>query len=509
MDRLFSKANLLKYLSYVGLVLFSVVWMEIQHVSLWAIVLTSFPIIIADIFGDYNPKILAFIYTQRKKIAWAVMGGCLVISSFLYIYFPFVPYVATDQIPNNFILITQFLLEGAVVGLVIRMLLLNLFANILRAKDVHLSKVLILIAWGVFIIIFPIAKEHRGLSSVFVLGFGIGFLLHYIVRVQDKKDAQKNRLRQNIMALIEVLKNEEDYDGHDSSVEAPKSRNKLTQVEETAVDLYSSQKWKSLASLLHKSKETVTLFFIRLSMHRKLHQYETALGLIREKMEDIRQKGDASDYKSHEHFLHLHFALNESERFDHTGNWKNRDNIFNNLEIAHKINPKCLLTCATYALRLAGEIGKEKNDEKANNDLKNMSLELIWEAMKSYEGPENPKPVSLVTGMTVPVTYKFLMDTYGYVLLKNGMLRFAKALIQQCIYEDPTYSAAFLHHAEWFIEYYNNFNRKNNKKNIGESWKKAARLNLYIAIELEKIDDIEKSGSSISNSSKRLLKQLN
>lgn len=493
---IYSNVNII---GYIVLVLFSILWLDIHHLSLWAILLTSLPLIAADIFSHYNVKWLAKIYTHRKFVAVTAFLVCTLCSFILYALFPF--YTNYND-SGFFILATQFFFQGTVVGVVIRMLLLNLYANLIRAKSLHIAKLLIMIAWVVFIIMFPIADRHRNMSSIFVFGFGAGFILHYYARTQDKKDAQRVRLRQNILSLINLIKND------NGNSEINNKSKKLTPEEEKAVDLYTNQKWKLLKKLLKQHDESITLFFVRLSMYRKLHQYETVLGLIREKLDDIKKNENDSIYKSHEHFFHLHFALNESERFNHLGSWKNRQNIFKHLDIAYNLNPDCLLTCATYSLRLASEINKDSNSEDENQEYKDKSLKLIWHAMKLYENPEHPRPVSLVTGMTVPVTYKFLLDTYGYVLLKNGMLRFSKALILQCIFEDPSFSSSYLHLAEWYIAYYQDTNKTNISRGKNESWKKAAMLNLYIAVEIENRDDVERRGSLISNHANKLLSSL-
>jgi hypothetical protein len=476
---------------YAVLILFSVLWTEINHLPLWMIAITSIPLIIADIFSDYNPKILAFAYTQRKQLAFIVLLSCTLIGALCYALYPFHKIYGDMTVSDQFILITQFLLQGAIAGLTLRMLLLNLFADMLRARGIHKAKLLIMVAWVVFLIMFPVNERHRSLSAIFIVGFGIGFLTHYMVRTQEKQNAKKSRLRENILSMIATLKSENGTIRPDNS----QGNFQLSQDEERAVTLYSNQKWKKLKHFISDKKETDTLFFIRLSMLRKLHDYENALHLLNEKMTD---QGAAD-----QHFYHLHYALNESERFDHKGDWVNREKIFSNLEKANTINPDCLLTCATYALRIASELNTDISNQ---NDKRNTALRLIWHAMKLYEQKSQAKVVSLVTGMTIPVTYTFLLDTYGYVLLKCGKTRFAKALILQGLFQDPSYSATYLHLAEWYLNFYGEDNSQ--EKKFNDLWRKAARLNLYIAIEIEREYDSQDKGTFISMKAKKLLKKI-
>lgn len=477
-------------LLYCGLILFSISWYEVHHLSLWVAIVVAIPLIFADIFGELNPRFLSAIYTHREKFAYTVLVISIITAIGLFIKFPTNFYSEQGKVDYIFIIITQFVFQGAIVGLTIRMLLLNLFAEVIRAKSVHKAKLLVVAAWVVFIIMFPINGQHSNLSPFFILGFGIGFYVHYFIRTQDKKNVQSNRLRENILSMLAAIK---DNQVNSISVSGDDDAIILADEEEIAVNLYSSQKWQSLKKYLDSQDDSPTLFFIRISMLRKMHNYDTAISLIKDRLEEKEF--------SHEHFLHLHYALNESERFKRNGEWRNKDRVFHHLEEAHVSNPNCLLTCATYALRLADEIEKNETDTLK----KEKALSLIWQAMKLYEDRSKPKIVSLITGMTVPVTYTFLLDTYGYVLLKCGRLRFAKALLLQCLFQDPSYSATYLHLAEWYFEYYGN---NNNLSRESERWRKAAQLNLLIAIEIEKEFDQSNQGTLISKKAKKLLSQI-
>jgi hypothetical protein len=479
---------------YGVLFIFSVVWGELNNLSFLMVLIANLPPLIADYFSTYNPKLLAYIYTHRRRLAFFLFLVCLIGGGITYFIYPFQKIYAGLSIQSKFILLTQFILQGTIVGFTLRMLLLNLFANMLKVKDIHKAKLLIMAAWVVFLIMFPVNESHRSLSSFFIIGFGFGFLLHYLVRTNENKKAQRNRLKENLFSMIAELKKQDSENQSSNESEEDIKSVQLTPIEEEAVNLFSRQDWSALKAFLKAHNKTTTLFFINLCMLRKLNQPEEALQLIREKI-DLPNL-------SHKNYYHLHYALNESERFDYNGNWINKDNIFNHLEEAYKLNPDCLLTCATYALRIAGEI---KVGDNNHQEEKEKALKLIWRAMKINEGKPIRKIVALATGMTIPLTYTFLLDTYGYVLLKNDKTRFAKALILQCVFQDPTFSATYLHLAELYYTYYHNNTSKKLRDRI---WQRSAKFCLYIAIETEKDKYKVNKESLISTRAKMLLEKI-
>ena len=486
--------KVLYILGYLVLILFSTGWVFINKLPLWMVLVATLPPYVSDRFSNKSPRVLAYIYTHRKGFAFFIFGLCVFIAGLLYYKYPLHIIYFNLNAQDKFILITQFFLQGAIVGLTLRMLLLNFFADLLRARDIHLAKFLIIVAWIVFLIMFPLNEKYLSLASIFILGLGVGFLFHYLVRIQDKKSAQMNRLKETVKTMIENLKQQDSKmgksDNKNGSIEL-----KLTNNEDTAIKLYSKKQWRKLKIFLHDHGNTVPLFFIKICMLRKLHNYEAALLFLQDQMKKIPNL-------LHENYYHLHAALNKSEIFDDDGNWFYRDEIFEHLEKANQIDPNCLLTCTTYALRIAEEI--EFGDE-TKKDEKEKALKLIWKAMKIYEN--KPLPTSIIEaidGMMIPFTYTFLMESYGYVLLKCGKTRFAKALILQSLFQDPTYSNTYVHLAELYLHVYG----KISDKYYHDTWRQSARLNLQVAIEMEKENDKEKRGTLISTRAKKLMEKI-
>lgn len=466
-----------KPLLYITLIAVIKLFIEEHHFSLFTYILLSLFFIIPELISEYKPEYLAFFFVQRRLLVGIVLLLCTLPSVYFYSRYPF----PDDFFIDNFAAIKYMLsvlLQGGIVGLVTRMLVLSTFYQMIRARDVYISKVLILVVYTVFLTMLPV--KYMYFISFYILGFGLGFLIHYLSRISERRNASYSRLRQNLLSMIESLKKEAKY--------------KLTLEENKAVNQYANQKWGKLNRLLNLPESEV-LFFIKLCMHRKLHQYNAALYLLDEKE---RQRPDW--YKRNEQFFYLHRALNQNDKTDNKDDVEIKATIIGDLRRAVKIDHSCLLSNASLALKLANEIDLD-SEKECDCSKKKEAIKYILRAMNIYEERDKePRIISFATGMTIPFTYSFLLDTYGYILLKNGNLRFAKALLIQCLYQDPSFSASYLHLAEWYKEYY--------KNHMNENWIKAARLSLYIAIYNEKVNNKGGNESFISDKAKKILNSL-
>ena len=181
-----------------------------------------------------------------------------------------------------------------------------------------------------------------------------------------------------------------------------------------------------------------------------------------------KELGNDKRFMDMDNVLHLSRALNLGELAGDSDKSK-REQMFQALEEACGQKGACFLAEATYALRLAEDASFEKN-EKVHTAWPHM-----LKAVQLNEADKKPRPEAFVLGTTIPVTRTFLLDTYGYVLFKEGYRRLSRSLFTHCIYVDPNFSSPYLHLAEWYI-----ICRPNN-----DNATKVAKLCLEIAILLE------------------------
>jgi hypothetical protein len=173
-------------------------------------------------------------------------------------------------------------------------------------------------------------------------------------------------------------------------------------------------------------------------------------------------------------YLHLSKTLALGELND-------MDKMFISLDEAQETSKKilrtdCLLAKATLSLRLAEQIPLDGTDQKP--------LREIWTALNLHAKNASADLMAVVFGTAVPVTWTFLLDAYGYSLLKAGHKKFSKSFLTYCIIEDPGFSSPYLHLGEWYkIDAMTESNSTDIEKN--ERSHRLATLCFQLALKLE------------------------
>lgn len=345
--------------------------------------------------------------------------------------------------------IAQFTLQGALMGGMVRSVFLAMFRHLLRGKDTEVPRLLLLMTSLVLLWLFPLGHAHRIYSCFFVYGLGLGFGIQYLIRRKEHKRAEAARLGRYIVELL------------------PSNRF-LPAIEERVIRLYAKQKWHALDRLLGAQQENLTtlMALVRASSLRIKGEYPSARAIVEKELG--REKHD----HAYDTFLYLHKALNLADM-------DFREEMREALEMALQCHGDCFLSLVTKGLRIAEELSLDGN---TNSDEAKEALNCIWEAMKINDKSQ-PKLAARIVGRAIPVTWTFLLDAYAYVLLKAGHIRFSRALLTECISEDPYFSSPYLHLAEWCIADI----LRSNSTRLAPSKKsqRIGRLCLAIAINLE------------------------
>jgi hypothetical protein len=473
-----------KLVLYIAVISVIKLFIEVHHFSLLTYITLSSIFIIPELLSEYRPQFMGYIIARRESQIYTVLGISLFCAAGFYFNFPFPPNFFDDSL-HAAKSIFATMLQGASLGLVSRMLFIHLSYQLVKLRDVFFSKILILIVYTVFLVFLPFENMHQ--TAPFFLGYAAGFAVHYMSRYSERRHASIGRLQQNLRSMIEDMTHAVNF--------------QLTAVEEKAVHLFSREKWASLKKVLGTPKETVTLFFIMLCMYRKLHLFDAALHQLSEK-----ERTHPEWYQAHKNYFLLHRALNNNEKTLQGDDQQLNEKILEDLRRGVQLDNTCMLSHAVLAQKLADKIDLDTSDPKIieeNEVFKKEATCHIQRAMDIYENREKEKRLlSILTGLTIPCTYSFLLDIYGYVLLKNGKLKFAKVQLSTCIHLDPSFSSTYVHMAEWYKEYYKNSHSED------VEWKKAARLCLYIALNIEELESKNGSVSYITKKARSILQTL-
>lgn len=342
----------------------------------------------------------------------------------------------------------QFAMQGGVVGVILRQLLLSISLNNLFNRSYEIQRLLFLGGINIFLWLFPVVTGHGAFSGFYLLGFAGGLLAHFMWRRILLNRMRLSRYGRSVFEMIAGDKSQ------------------LSEVEKQAFLLFihgKSRKLERLFQRLEKSSMSPRLRILQACLLRTegkyveaLHTVENAL-LAQERMPEF------------DHLLFLqrglaHGELDENRR------------MYDALQQSDKMEPNNFLPKMTLALRLAEEIpldaiGPSRESRRA---LRLMALAL-------YNNASKPKSelLSELVGRSLPFRWGLVQDAYGYALLKSGDFAFSKDLFLSCIEKEPSFSASYLHLGEWYIAYY--LHRKPEKRAL-----QLAHRCLSIAIKLEK-----------------------
>ncbi|MFQ5639412.1 MAG: hypothetical protein ACE5IR_15615 [bacterium] len=421
------------------------------------ILVTLFIFTMDQLLGK-NPTWIAYYFAWRKQIAFfvAIASASLGFIPFYLVYYH-------DFVNKPSILLTsQFIVQGLVVGVILRNLIVWISYRTLFGATIETQRFLFLLGFTTFLWLCPLGQEHRIYAYFYLVGVGGGFLLHYTIRIKQRKRARRYRRGQTILRVIEFP----------SEIEAMK--------------YYAKQDWKKLNQLFkdHENQMTTVLKIVKVCMLRIQGKYQEGLKIIEEELKNPDRNKELDAY------LYCQKALAHSELDE-------RDLMYKALDKSLKLKPTCLLSKVTKSLRLGEDLedSLEKKPEMSDEDKEEKNeepLHEIWGALK-LNAQENPlESIAKVIGSAVPVTWTFFLDAYAYALLHVGDFRFSRSLLKVCIKDDPSFSSPYLHLGEWYM-----------KTKTDDKFKKLAKLCLSVALKLE-----GEKNSLIKRRSEHLRKKL-
>jgi len=422
--------------------------------------LPLFVILIENIFARIHQYVTLFF--ARKLIIILIVSSITIVCSFIFI----VSWINKSPEINIHLIIStlQFFMQGGIVGVVIRQLLLSISQNNLFGRSFRIQRLLFLLGVSVFVWLFPISQRYGDFAGFYMLGLTSGLIAHFLWRRILLKNIRLSRYGRSILEMIK---------GHSSD---------LSDNEKKAFLLFINQKWKKLDLFYDKIEEnkesSPRLKILKACSHRVRGNYIEAIHYIDNELNNSQRNTDF------DHLLYLQKALAHSELKEDT-------QMIEALQKAENMYPDNFSLKATLALRLAEEIPLET----PYIDEAQRPLELIREAIFLSSRDSNTELMANLLGRTLPFRWGFIHDVYGYTLLKSGNYLFSKDLFLSCIEKEPSFSSSYLHLGEWYISY--NLNRKKSKKNL-----RLAKLCLLIAWKLEK-----NKNSRISKRAKELISE--
>lgn len=429
-----------------------VAWWGAMDLPIWTIVLTVIPIIGAVLIEQVSPKTLANIYVKRDLVTYLIIAVAILYSFILYTYIPL------ELSELGWYSITQFLVQGTLVGVVLRTLLLHFFNAIIRGQRTYQSRFLLLISYFVILLLLPLG--HRQYIVFYFQGMLFGYLVHYFSRFS----------RRGVNPRIRFLK----------LIERPEFIKSQPEPLRKALEHFTYQEWNKLKKLIGENEGKESFEFIKFSMYFWNKQHGHALNKIKAIIDNNRKVS---------HFYYLHYALNLRESFTTFEELKNDKEVEKYLNMALLSNPDCMLSNAVLGHHLALFNRPE-------------SLDYILKALDIYED-NDPNVLSVITGLAIPATYTFFLNSYALALLKNDKTRKARELLYLCQLHDPNNPFSYVHIGELYFILCQHNNSPYSKKY--PNWRNIIRTSLHVGMILDSHQTKSADNSFITNYSKNLL----
>ena len=421
---------------------------------LWVLILT-FPMLAIDwIFVSTKPVVSAIIVAKRQWVALVIV----IVSTLLCLGLLFWAFIQHIPMPCSLFVISQCILTGTLVGVVIRMLVGSFFMLTLIGEPMKSQKILLLLGFVMALWLFPIGETQISCAAYYILGIGIGYAVHFSLRTEQRGRAQRERLKQNLLKMLDE----------------PKMEN-FTRIENQAIEYCANQKFKKLDKLIRdyrndKHELSNTLIILNATMQRSQGNYPDCLNTIETELSNSKRD------KTLDAMLHCCHALCLSEIEGRRE--KMMEALRQALNIRSKEGKECILSKITCGLRLAEELPLLPNEEDTRD--REAPLNEIWKALRLNAKEIPVGVIDKAIGISIPVTWTFLLDSYGYALLKAGDLRLSRSLFTQCIHEDPNFSSPYLHLGEWYLTQGARVSKDKNLK-TQERATELARFCFYIA----------------------------
>lgn len=315
----------------------------------------------------------------------------------------------------------QFMLQGGVIGVLLRQLSLSVILNSLFGRSARIQRLMLMLGFAVVIWLFPVNSRYGVFQGFYIVGVSIGLVAHVVWRAILHRRYRLSRYGRGVMEMI---------NGELGS---------LSTDEENAYKLFIKRKRRAFEKLIRKLEMAGPLSpRLRILKAHSLRVY----GRYADALQTSENQLDNTDRDTS--FDRL-FLLQKALALNELGE---RQKMYDALKESKRLRDDNFLINATLALRMAEELPIEniRNTEESR-----FPVQLLRDAMLQNTSEASFEVLSDLFGDAIPIRWGFVQDVYGYTLLKAGDFSFSKDLFLNCIEKEPSFSSSYLHLGEWNI----------------------------------------------------------
>jgi hypothetical protein len=374
-------------------------------------------ILATDILAESHVSVAVFFFSSTVQMVVAVFAGAIALCC-LFTYF------GASLLHTQPAAAFTPALIGALVGLIVRDRFLASCERRRSGEHAYTVRLHLAIAVGLIVFLFPADRFQSGAGSWHVLGFGAGFFFHFFLRQADRRRGRRQRLKHQI----------------DRTLDEPRAR-PLHSVEFQAIQVFASGRWRRLNRKFVECEAHMTLGLrlVKATVERVRGDNLQAVRTLRDELERPDRGSTADD-----HLAYLLLAICYRDLGE-------RGAMRRSVSEAEIRRPDCVLCLLFNALTLTEELPLPgERDWEAAADLRERAARCFQEASRRLVNAKPKSALSAVVACSVPLTRRFVNDTYACLLLKNGALAPARALFEASLREDSRSASSYLHLGEWY-----------------------------------------------------------
>lgn len=406
--------ELLVPLGVFAVVVVTKLWLESSELGIWPLVFAAALVAGIDLVAEAHLSCAVFFFSSGLQMALAMLLGGFGLGLMLVRYTPpeVVPLIASTP---------AFLVVGVLVGIGVRNRFVASCERRRSGDSTHDVRLHLAIAVGMIVVLFPPSDSHASLGPSYVIGIGLGFFLHFLMRRADQRALRYRRLRRTI----------------EQSLERPGVRSEAVEID--AIRLFSRRRWRALRELFREraASPSFDLILLKAAAERVQGEDLRAIGTLTPALEKHGREGTELDHLAHLLLAMCYRELGRTEEM-----WLQIAN-------AERLQQRCLLRSMFKALCLAEELPDPGHPNWSRHEERRHEANVcLDEALALLRGTRRVSPFASVVACGLPLTRRFVDDTFAYVSMKSGALEPSHTLFEACLRQDSRSAASHLHLAE-------------------------------------------------------------
>jgi len=392
-------------------------WLHSSDAQVWFIVVATALIAAIDPVAEAHMSCAVFFFSSGLQMAIAVLSGGIGIAMLMLYLTPI------ETVPSVPFTAGAFIV-GGLGGIFLRERFVKSCEQRRSGDSTDDVRLQLTLAVGLIVLLFPPGDAHAGSQPLYVVGVSMGFFVHFLTRRTEQRANRLWKLRRTIERDLLRL-----------GMPAPE----LEPVEVDAIRLFARRRWGAIRALFRKHEAGLTfrLVLLKATVERVHGEDSRAVETLTPAL--AKRANEPTELDALAHVL-LAMSYRELGR---------PREMWTHIAKAEELQPRCMLQRIFKALCLAEDLpspgdpgwGEHESRRAEAKECLDSAFLLLREARKTCA-------LASVVACGLPLTRRFVDDTFAYVSMKCGVVEPARTLLEACLREDSRSASSHLHLAE-------------------------------------------------------------